>query len=77
MGEGGVGWVLGEQHESEGEINPILAGGEILETPCSDPAALEEPGLNMALAISGCWRLFLAPTPRSVLFPRLLPRVLG
>lgn len=72
-----MGGVLGGKHESEGEINPILAGAEILETPCSDPATLEEPGLNMALAISGHWRLFLAPTPRSVLFPRLLPCALG
>lgn len=63
--------------ESEGEINPITTGAEILETPCSDPAALEEPGPNMALAISGCWQLFLALTPRSVLFSHLLPCALG
>lgn len=65
------------EHESEGEINPILAGAEILEMPCSDPAALEEPGPNVALAISGRWRLFLALTPRSVLSPHLFLRALG
>lgn len=36
-------------------------GLEILETPCSDPAALEEPGPNMAL--SYFWPLAAIPGP--------------
>lgn len=75
--ESSYGGVLLRELESKGEINPITTGGEILETPCSDPAALEEPGLNMAPAICGRWQLFLALTPKSVLFSHLLPCVLG
>lgn len=75
--ESSYGGVLLGEHESKGEINPILTGAEILETPCSDPGALEEPGPNMALAISGHWQLFLALTPRSVPFSHLLPCALG
>lgn len=54
-------------HEFKGEIYPVLAGPESWKH-CSNPAALEEPRLNVVLAISGCWQLFLALTPRSVLF---------